>query len=167
MVIPYLAPASYYRPGAECPGTPARPNRCALGDGTKLTVPIEGGRTAIKRDAPELWQVSEHGNWRHVHCGALEALYGRTPFYRHYAPALTDVIADKALTSFADLCGALHEATARLTRPMAEAIIRHGELPGSARRRMAELAGADQNLPMAHHLFLLGPEAIFVILNSY
>lgn len=53
----------------------------------RLTVPLQ---------KPQEWHstrisdvmVSTHGDWWHVHWGALEAAYGRTPFFEYYADEL-------------------------------------------------------------------------------
>ena len=53
----------------------------------RLTVPLQ---------KPQEWHstriadvmVSDHGDWWHVHWGALEAAYGRTPFFEYYADDL-------------------------------------------------------------------------------
>jgi hypothetical protein len=53
----------------------------------RLTVPLQ---------KPQEWHstriadvlVSTHGDWWHVHWGALEAAYGRTPFFEYYADDL-------------------------------------------------------------------------------
>lgn len=70
--------------------------RCRIavrGRATLLSVAVEGGADRL-RNPRALWEaaVSMHGNWPHVHLGALEAVYGRTPYYRHIMPALRDVL---------------------------------------------------------------------------
>lgn len=53
----------------------------------RLTVPLQ---------KPQEWHstriadvlTSDHGDWWHVHWGALEAAYGRTPFFEYYADDL-------------------------------------------------------------------------------
>lgn len=71
--------------------------RCRIvGNGTEmmLSIPVEGGASRLKRlsgatagnQANIL--ISEHGNWRHAHIGALQAAYGRTPYFPHLMPTL-------------------------------------------------------------------------------
>lgn len=35
--------------------------------------------------------ISDHGNWPHNHLGAINALYGRTPFFPYLFPELSDI----------------------------------------------------------------------------
>lgn len=53
-------------------------------------------------------QLSEHGNWRHNHWGALFSAYGRTPFFDYFADDLKAVFNNPANTSVAALDMALH-----------------------------------------------------------
>ena len=39
-------------------------------------------------------QLSEHGNWRHIHQGALEAAYGKSPFFEYIFPRLKALYAE-------------------------------------------------------------------------
>lgn len=50
-----------------------------------LTLPVEKAnpRTPICQ-----LNVSEHGNWRHLHWQALTTAYESTPYFEHYAPYL-------------------------------------------------------------------------------
>lgn len=64
-----------------------------------LSVPVQGGAPKLKKSPdPSVLPLSEHGNWRHVHLGALEACYGRTPFFIHLFPALQEVYSGSADT---------------------------------------------------------------------
>lgn len=88
--------------------------RCRIngvtGETLLLSIPIEGGATRLKKESaiPNL-MLSDHGNWRHVHPGALNATYGRSPYFQHLMPLLADVYAspEKSLSGFTTL---LHEA---------------------------------------------------------
>lgn len=53
--------------------------------------------------------LSAHGNWPHRHLGALEAIYGRTPFYPHIIGSLRDILRDTP-ESLPELNRRLHEA---------------------------------------------------------
>lgn len=60
-----------------------------------LSVAIEGGASILKRKGTESRAViSMHGNWPHVHLGAIEAIYGRMPYYQHIMPGLRDILMD-------------------------------------------------------------------------
>ncbi len=54
--------------------------------------------------------ISEHGNWRHNHWGALYSAYGRTPFFEFFADDLKAVILDVSLTNLFDFNIKLHSA---------------------------------------------------------
>ncbi len=87
--------------------------RCRIdGNGGELllTIPVEGGATKLKRLAniPDL-RMSEHGNWRRNHMGALNAVYGRAPYFQHMMPLLTDVYVCGE-TSLKRFNGMIHDA---------------------------------------------------------
>lgn len=63
--------------------------RCQL-RGISLTIPVEGGASALKRrDASPM--LSDHGKWRREHIGAFNAIYGRTPYFEHLMPQIRRV----------------------------------------------------------------------------
>ncbi|MDE6559323.1 MAG: WbqC family protein [Muribaculaceae bacterium] len=59
-----------------------------------LTVPIKGGAGIVKRGHPECWTLSDHGRWRMMHLGAMEAAYGAAPYFDHFYPAIRSVITE-------------------------------------------------------------------------
>ena len=63
-----------------------------------LTIPVEGGGKRLKKieTHPELY-LSEHGDWRKVHLGGLEATLGRTPFYRYIEPDIKGIYQNKGI----------------------------------------------------------------------
>ena len=61
-------------------------------EGMVLTVPVIGGSTAAKRLKPEDLEVSGHGDWTRIHLGAIEAAYGREPYFQHLFPEIASVI---------------------------------------------------------------------------
>ena len=62
------------------------------GDKIILSLAVEGGGKQLKKsDGLESLRLSEHGNWRKVHMGGLEAALGRTPFYRDIEPGIKSV----------------------------------------------------------------------------
>lgn len=77
-----------------------------------LTVPISGGATAVKRCAPGSWSVSDHGRWTDIHLGALEAAYGSTPYYPHFAPLIRSLLSHPH-ESFASLSAEIHRIALR------------------------------------------------------
>ncbi|MBD5359013.1 MAG: WbqC family protein [Bacteroides sp.] len=75
-----------------------------------LSLPVEGGSAKLKKATALMkLNLSEHGNWRHVHQGALNAAYGRSPYFQHLMPVLTEVYAygEESLSRFNSR---LHEA---------------------------------------------------------
>ena len=68
--------------------------RGADGRETVLSIPVAGGARAL-RDSRKIDEIllSDHGDWRRVHLGAIEAAYGRTPFFNHIFPDLKEVYA--------------------------------------------------------------------------
>ncbi len=55
-------------------------------------------------------RLSDHGNWRHNHWGALFSAYGRTPFFDYFADDLKKIYSDTSIQTIADLNTALHFA---------------------------------------------------------
>lgn len=69
-----------------------------------LSVAVAGGAGKLRNMAdPGRALLSLHGNWPHVHLGALEAVYGRAPFYSHLRPELQAIY-----TSLPDCLGELN-----------------------------------------------------------
>lgn len=63
-------------------------------EGMVLTVPVVGGSSAAKRLKPEQLEISSHGEWTRIHLGAIEAAYGREPYFQHFFPGIAGIIAD-------------------------------------------------------------------------
>lgn len=61
-------------------------------EGMVLTVPVVGGSSAAKRLKPEQLEISSHGDWTRIHLGAIEAAYGREPYFQHYFPDIAGII---------------------------------------------------------------------------
>lgn len=74
--------------------------RDVKGNEVSLSLAVEGGGRQL-RDPKSMsgLMLSEHGNWRRVHVGALEASLGRTPFFRYLGPELSRVYQDMSLVS--------------------------------------------------------------------
>lgn len=70
---------------------------------TTLSVALEGGGRKI-RDYTGLsadLHLSEHGNWRKTHIGTLDAILGKTPFYRHIEAELKKIYSDRQIDTLA------------------------------------------------------------------
>lgn len=64
--------------------------RTLMAADSRLSLPLEGGASVVKRGISPMI-LSGHGNWRHTHLGALDAILGRTPFHRHLMPAIREI----------------------------------------------------------------------------
>lgn len=163
MVIPYCAPLAWYmaRAAGCAQATPVtHPNRCLIAGPLTLTVPVAGGSRAIKRLPWRELEVSDHGRWQHVHLGALDAAYGRTPYFIHYFPAVEAVISATP-RRLADLCAAVDAAVAAALR--IDRLAPELSTPAALRRGRELLPLADPALSILDPLFRLGPEAIFLL----
>lgn len=75
-----------------------------------LSLAVEGGGRQL-RDFNRIHhlRLSEHGNWRKMHLGALEANLGRKPFFHHIFPAVERVYFNKKLENLHDFNTAIFE----------------------------------------------------------
>ena len=64
---------------------------CGPNGPQNLTVPLVGETANMATPMREV-RISEHGNWRRLHWGALYSAYGRTPYFDHIAPELEPII---------------------------------------------------------------------------
>lgn len=74
----------------------------------KLTVPLEGSTNAMPVMMSDV-KVSEHGNWRHLHWGALFSSYGKSPFFDYVANDLHRIIVEGRQNYLLDLNMELHQ----------------------------------------------------------
>lgn len=98
-LTPYLASTDWMRGKADTASLSARAfTRTVIEsnrpEGMTLTVPVTGGSSAVKRLSPDRLTVSGHGDWTRIHIGAIEAAYGREPYFQHLFPDIADVISD-------------------------------------------------------------------------
>lgn len=165
MVIPYLASFGWY--AGTTSAEPRKSNRCVIktnGDRLELAVPVAGGGRRLRGlRGWELAEVSDHGNWTRRHCGALEAAYGRTPFFSHLFPGLKEVL-DNPPALLADLCRELDAAVRRF-------LYGGGTLPGQATpqalaRGREVLALVDPGVSLADPLMRFGPETLLALLAA-
>lgn len=88
-------------------------NRCVIATPNgplSLTVPakpvakaMDGALSPVERQP----QISDHGNWRHVHWNALKSAYGESPFFEYYADDIKPFFESRweSLYAFnADIC---------------------------------------------------------------
>lgn len=118
--LPYAATLSWYADyvkwligeGTFPMPSPHQLNRCTIKSNTGsrlLTVPVVGGFSVLKTGRRSDAELSDHGDWRREHKGALAAEYGKMPFFSHFAPMIFEVIDQKNLT-LQQLNHAMHKA---------------------------------------------------------
>lgn len=74
----------------------------------KLTVPLVGSTNAMPVMMRDVL-VSEHGNWRHLHWGALFSSYGKSPFFDFIADDLHRIIVEGQQQHLLDFNMQLHQ----------------------------------------------------------
>lgn len=131
-----------------------------------LSVAVKGGASRLKHDrGAAVAELSTHGNWPRVHLGALEAVYGRAPYFEHYMPVIRGAI-DSGAATLRELCSNVHEAVAgmiagdlQLIPPLSR------ELPPHLRERADELKmTVDPRLSVIDPLMRLGPDTLLALL---
>lgn len=74
-----------------------------------LSMAVEGGAGRLRRDClVATASLSGHGNWRKNHAGALEATYGKMPYFQHIYPYILNVLSGSAV-SLPDFNSGLHK----------------------------------------------------------
>lgn len=182
MNIPYMASAGWYARrwfGSETRSqtSPLPWNRALVpvpggapdAPPLALSVPVCGGSKAVKRRAPEELAVSDHGRWPQVHLGALEAAYGRLPFWRYLQPELAHII---TIAPGMKLMEVTRQIDLMLCRFLLPDVVIKGwrQADDRTRERWAEygLAIADGLTDPSHtflgHAAALGRDAMFTLL---
>lgn len=135
-------------------------------EGMVLTVPVAGGASAVKRlRLPDL-QISGHGDWTRIHLGAIDAAYGREPYFQHLFPDIASIISDYPKH--------LAQLNVLLMEKMLGFIGYSKEIDGIRKLRMSnpERCAAitsrlnskiDSSRSFLEPLFRLGPDAIFLL----
>ncbi|MBQ3363513.1 MAG: WbqC family protein [Muribaculaceae bacterium] len=100
-----------------------------------LTVPLVGATNNMMTPLRDVL-ISEHGDWRRLHWGALYSAYGRSPYFDYVADDLSRVIHGSQRY--------LHE----FNRQMHEVIVDFMDLPLETRylEQGGEVAAADEDL---------------------
>lgn len=135
-------------------------------EGMMLTVPVVGGSSAVKRLHPEELEVSGHGDWTRIHLGAIDAAYGKEPYFQHFFPGIAEVIrrypvrlADMNRKLFA---GMLDEICYRATSEDVESFRKaNPQRYDNIRRRM--LTKIDICNSWIEAIFRLGPDLAFLL----
>lgn len=135
-------------------------------EGMVLTVPIVGGSSSAKRLKPNQLEVSDHGDWTRIHLGAIEAAYGREPYFQHLFPDIAAIISSHpqhlarlnvllmekmmAFIGFSEQIGSI------------ETLRESNQKRFSAIERRLE-SKIDTRHSFLEPLFRLGPDAIFLL----
>lgn len=134
-----------------------------------FSLAVEGGRHKL-RELPgnEYLRLSEHGNWRKNHLGGLDAILGRTPFYRDFEPELREVYANREIRTLREF----NLAILRLIDSFLLKDLKKGELTGfydneTLRLRGKEIAAyINAELSVIEAVARLGKEALLGILGG-
>lgn len=134
--------------------------------GMVLSVPVVGGAPALKRLKPVQLQVSSHGDWPRVHLGAIEAAYGREPFFQHLFPGMAEIIIHYPAS--------LAEMNARLLSALLEDVdfyrniadirgMREAHPARFADIRQRMMRGVDPSRSVVEAFFRFGPDVAFLL----
>ena len=141
---------------------------------SSLSVAVEGGSSGLKRSGAERRAtLSMHGRWSHVHAGALEATYGRAPYFQHVMPGIRAVLesaeAGEKLDAFTRRLHDVLRGFLQLYPPPETNVTPDTpERPEAdvCARRGAEIAGAlDPDLSLIDAVMHFGGETSLVLLH--
>lgn len=147
-------------------------SRATVAPDVRLKIPVEGGSSA-KRLHPSQLVISDHGDWRHTHLGAISAIFGRAPFYIHIEPWFRETmytLGDPGML-LAPLSEEIHCRTAAMllqegiAPALAPFVRENAELIAGRAADVADAYSSDQAMLAA--LFRLGPEAIFPLCAAF
>lgn len=80
------------------------------GDRKIQSLALEGGGRQLRSlNKLSLLKLSEHGDWRRVHLGAIESILGRKPFYRELESPLRKVYDNQKLRTLEEINMAIFE----------------------------------------------------------
>ena len=147
-----------------------------------LSVPLSKPNGSMKVSEVGL---SEHGNWRHIHWGALFSAYGRTPFFDYFADDLKRIYEDRDINTVFALNMALHYAVIDFLDLPVETVVLDGKTGYDglecvdARDSIADFTpsgysyyqiwqdkyGFQKGMSMLDLLFNEGREAVFCLLK--
>lgn len=85
-------------------------NRTTIGSKigpVNLTIPIIKPSSKEESKIDKLI-ISTHGNWEHVHWGAIFSSYGKAPFFEHLAPLLEPFYINRSTDNFLLFCNSIN-----------------------------------------------------------
>lgn len=141
------------------------------GEQLSLSIPVEGGSSALKHSAPASLIVSGHGNWPRNHIGSLETAYSRSPYYTHLAPGIEQILTTAPGKSLGEVADELHSMVCRMLG-VPEIIGQLQESIRSTPERIYQISAyagrliADKEAAFIGTLSNLGPDALFPLINS-
>lgn len=132
-----------------------------------LSMAIEGGASRLKRGSfiPSA-TLSDHGNWRKIHSGAMEASYGKAPYYPYLMPLLNGIYEDMDLRGLREFNTAIHKIILEILLPGGEVPNRSGcsTVSEAAQRRGKEIAARiNPDLSVIDSLMHFGPETLLAL----
>lgn len=140
------------------------------GEKLMLSMALEGGSGRLKNiDSFEEIRLSNHGNWRKNHLGAIEAVYRKAPFYDFIIDELQEVYNNYELETLASFNGAIHDCVVKsLTGGIySDALNNLGEKNVVIIERGAEIAGhTDPTVSIIDPLMRFGPETLLMLINK-
>lgn len=192
-VIPYWAATGWYRQwllsrlsGCDeqtavrhaCTMNPSADNRALTRTrfetaGDIFSVPVSGGSSALKRETARQLIVSGHGNWSQRHFRTLATVYGRSPYFPHFAARLREIYQQAEGRLFADFSRSIHKLILQTVLPegVAESfntgMADHDKSRVLQQRCFAMSRHCGDDTPVCSLLFTYGPEAIFPLAETF
>ena len=134
-----------------------------------LSVPVAGGAGRLKHHGVNLSDIiiSNHGRWRQEHLGAINAAYGRTPFFTCLYPRIEKIYASDSHDSLGDFNASLFNMVKDFleTETIMPAIM---DMRLSHPERMAQLRRENESKVNVSYsifdsLFRLGKDTVFIL----
>lgn len=133
------------------------------------SVAVEGGSRQLRSYSNiEGLNLSDHGNWPHVHLGAIEALIGRAPFYKELEEQIKGIYLDKELKTMHDFNFAIFHVLFSFL--MGNIGPEFSGLPeeGAVLARGEEIAAKiDPEVSLLQTLAMYGPETLLGICSGF
>lgn len=158
---------------AECQLSPRDYTRTLIEsntpEGMVLTVPVIGGSSMVKKGKVAEFRISDHGDWTRIHLGALDAAYGREPFFQHLFPILEeeypkDSDTPERLMAFNQTLWQKMKGFIRVDEVMSEwSAVSETELRRYASFRDRMMQRIDPRHSFVEPLFRFGPDAVFLL----
>ena len=137
-----------------------------------LSIPVVGGSGILKRSDINLDKImiSDHGRWRQEHLGAINATYGKTPYFPYIFPELEKIYREKSNGSLGEFNRELFEFVYRfldvdsIRKAIDEMNLRNPRRLGQLKRELE--TKVNLNYSIFDALFRLGKNTAFVIFDD-